>query len=104
MIALPLPFRADFDAAQLRPSARKTKKASQACRLLALVAVYDNVSRADAARIGGVTFQIVRDWVVKFNAQRPEGVIDRKAPGRLDDSHRAAAEPSCTRRRRDPQF
>jgi transposase len=35
----------------------------------------------------------VRDWVLRFNAQGPEGLIDRKAPGqpsRLNDEHRAA--------------
>jgi transposase len=40
-----------------------------------------------------VTLQIVRDWVVKFNAQGPDGLIDRKAPGqppRLNAAHRAA--------------
>jgi hypothetical protein len=31
--------------------------------------------------IGGVTRQIVRDWVVRFNAEGPEGLRDRKAPG-----------------------
>ena len=37
--------------------------------------------------------QVVRDWVVKFNAQGPDSLIDRKAPGqppRLNDAHRAA--------------
>jgi transposase len=33
-----------------------------------LAAVYDGASRSEAAEIGGVTLQIVRDWVVKFNA------------------------------------
>ena len=40
-----------------------------------------------------MTLQIVRDWVVKFNAHGPDGLIDRKAPGqpsRLNDRHRAA--------------
>jgi transposase len=40
-----------------------------------------------------VTLQIVRDWVVKFNANGPDGLIDRKAPGqkpRLNAEHRAA--------------
>ena len=61
--------------------------------LLALAAIYDGASRTEAAKIGGVTLQIVRDWVVKFNAQGPDGLIDRKAPGqppRLNDAHRAA--------------
>jgi transposase len=64
----------------------------QARRLLALAAVYDEATRTDAAKIGGVTLQIVRDWVVKFNAHDPTGLID-KAPGqpsRLNDTHRAA--------------
>jgi transposase len=61
--------------------------------LLALAAIYDGASRADAAEIGGVTRQIVRDWVLRFNAQGLDGLVDRKAPGqpsRLDDTHRAA--------------
>lgn len=28
------------------------------------------------------TLQIIRDWVIKFNALGPEGLIDRKPPGR----------------------
>ena len=46
-----------------------------------------------AAEIGGVTLQVVRDWVLRFNAHGPEGLIDRKAPGqpsRLNEAHRAA--------------
>jgi transposase len=43
---------------------------------------YDGGSRTEAARIGGVTLQIVRDWVVRFNAEGPAGLIDRKAPGK----------------------
>src|SRR4051812_12857376 len=37
-------------------------------------------TRTQAARIGGVTLQIVRDWVVKFNGSGADGLIDRKAP------------------------
>ncbi len=90
---MPLPLRADFGAPQLRSSARKTKDGPQARRLLALAAIYDGASRKEAAKIGGVTVQIVRDWVVKFNTGGPEGLIDKKAPGqasRLNDMHRAA--------------
>ncbi|MBO0145103.1 hypothetical protein JZX87_28625, partial [Agrobacterium sp. Ap1] len=35
--------------------------------LLALASIYDGGSRGDAARLGSVTVQIVRDWVVRFN-------------------------------------
>jgi transposase len=90
---MPIPLRSDFDASQLRTLARKTKNAPQARRLLALAAIYEDASRTEAARIGGVTLQIVRDWVVKFNAYGPEGLIDRKPPGqppRLTQEHRAA--------------
>ena len=76
-----LPLRADFDASQLRAAAKKTKNGPQARRLLALAAIYDGGTRTEAAVIGGVTSQIVRDWVVKLNADGPEGLLDRKAPG-----------------------
>jgi transposase len=90
---MPIPLRADFDARMMRAAAKRSKDAPQARRLLALAAIYDGATRSDAAKIGGVTLQIVRDWVVKFNVQGPQGLIDRKPPGqpsRLDDTHRAA--------------
>jgi len=90
---MPIPLRADFEGSQLRAAARKAKDGPQTRRLLALAAIYDGASRTEAAKIGGVTLQIVRDWVVKFNAHGPDGLIDRKAPGqpsRLNDRHRAA--------------
>jgi len=90
---MPIPLRLDFDAAKVRSAARKSKDGAQARRLLALAVIYEGEPRKEAARIGGVTPQIVRDWVVKFNAQGPAGLIDRKAPGqpsRLNATHRAA--------------
>ena len=83
----------DFDAAGLRAAARGSGDAGQARRLLALAAIYDGASRTEAAKIGGVTLQIVRDWVLRFNADGPAGLIDRKAPGQpplLDTEKRAA--------------
>jgi transposase len=76
-----------------RSVAKKTRDAAQARRLLALAAIYDGATRTEAAKIGDVTLQIVRDWVVKFNAHGPDGLIDRKAPGqppKLNGAHRAA--------------
>jgi transposase len=89
----PLPLRPDYDAPALRVAARRSTDAGQARRLLALAAIYDGASRTQAARIGTVTLQIVRDWVVRFNAAGPEGLVDRRPPGsvpRLTDAHRAA--------------
>ena len=48
---------------------------------LALAVIYDGGSRTEAAEVGGVTLQVVRDWVLRFNAHGPDGLIDRKAPG-----------------------
>src|SRR5207244_8490183 len=90
---MPIPLRGDFDAPRLRAIARGTKDAAQTRRLLALAAVYDGARRTDAAAIGGVTLQIVRDWVIKFNAHGPDGLIARKAPGqppKRNKAHRAA--------------
>ena len=88
-----IPLRSDFDAVAVRSWAKKSKDGPQARRLLALAAIYEGASRTEAAKIGGVTLQIVRDWVVKFNANGPAGLIDPKAPGqppRLNDAQRAA--------------
>ena len=62
-MSVPLPLRRDFDAPQLRGLAKKTKDGPQARRLLALAAVYDGATRTEAAKIGGVGLQIIRDWV-----------------------------------------
>src|ERR1700716_112338 len=48
---------------------------------VALAEVYAGGSRSDAARIGGVGLQIVRDWVLRFNAEGPDGLLNGKAPG-----------------------
>ena len=89
----PLSLRSDYDARALRVAARQSRDAAQARRLLALAAIYDGASRTEAARIGTVTLQIVRDWVVRLNTAGPAGLVDRKPPGsppRLTDAHRAA--------------
>src|SRR6478752_5012841 len=93
MFVMPVSLRTDFDAVACRLAAKRSKDGPQARRLLTLAAIYEGASRSEAARIGGVTVQIVRDWVVKFNSRGPEGLIDRKAPGRpprLNAEHRAA--------------
>ena len=86
-------LRGDYSAGALRAAAKRSKDGAQTRRLLALAAIYDGATRTEAAKIGGVTLQVVRDWVVRFNAQGPDGLIDRKAPGqrpRLNEAHRAA--------------
>jgi len=86
-------LRDDFDGPGLRRLAKATKDAGQSRRLLALAEIYDGGARSDAARIGGVGLQVIRDWVLRFNAGGANELIDRKAPGqppKLDDGQRQA--------------
>src|SRR6202790_3279468 len=76
-MAAAIGVRGDYDAARLR----------------ALAAIYDGGSRTEAARIGGVGLQTVRDWVLAFNAEGPPGLVNGKAPGNaplLAEAHRQA--------------
>lgn len=89
----PIALRPDYDATQLRRIARESEDADQVRRLLALAVIYDGCGRTEAAEVGGVGLQVVRDWVLRFNAHGPDGLVARKAPGqpsRLNDEHRAA--------------
>jgi transposase len=86
-----LALRGDFTAADLKRLARESRDAGQTRRLLALAVIYDGESRAAAAETGGVGRQIVRDWVERFNAEAPDGLVSRKPPGnpsKLNDAHR----------------
>jgi len=86
-------LRTDFDGEKLRLLARQTNDANQARRLLALASIYDGGSRSDAARLGSVSLQIVRDWVIRFNDRGPDGLVNGKAPGKsslLNDDQRSA--------------
>src|SRR5476649_2686799 len=86
-------LRRDFDASRLRSLAKKTKDGPQARRLLALAAIYDGATRTEAAKIGGVGLQIIRDWVVRFNARGADGLLNGKSPGqpsKLNDAQRQA--------------
>jgi transposase len=86
-------LRGDFDASRLRSLAKKTKDGPQARRLLALAAIYDGAQRTEAAKIGGVGLQIIRDWVLRFNARGADGLLNGKSPGqpsKLNDVQRQA--------------
>lgn len=76
-----IPLRSDYDADDLRALARSTDDAKRARRLLALSLVYDGADRSAAARHGGVSLQTIRDWVLRFNAEGPDGLRDGTSPG-----------------------
>ena len=71
----------DFDEVGLRRLARLSGDANQLRRLLALAMIYDGGARHAVAQVGGVGLQTVRDWVLRFNASGPDGLLDGKAPG-----------------------
>ena len=84
--------RSDCNSEDLHRFARHCGDADQVRRVLAIALILDGGSRSDAARMAGVTLQIVRDWVLRFNEGGPEALVTRKAPGPasiLNDEQRA---------------
>ncbi len=80
-MAAPIALRDDYDGASLRRLARSSDDANQTRRLLALGVIYDGGLRGVAAEVGGVGPQVIRDWVLRFNARGPAGLIDVTHPG-----------------------
>ena len=74
-------LRTDYSASELRRLAARSKHANQSRRLLSLAAVLDGASREDAARIGGMDRQTLRDWVHRFNSEGPDGLKDIRSKG-----------------------
>src|SRR5215210_228341 len=74
-------MRSDFSAGELRRLAATTQNANQSRRLLSLAAVLDGMSRAQAARIGGMDRQTLRDWIHRFNQRGPDGLTDTWSKG-----------------------
>lgn len=87
-----VPVRTDYTAGEVRRVAKRVKDAAQARRLLAIAAVLDGASRTEAAEIGGMDRQTLRDWVIRFNEEGPEGLVNIPSPGvppKLEAAHRA---------------
>ena len=84
--------KTDYSGAEVRRLAKRTKDAAQARRLLAVAAILDGASREEAAKTGGMDRQTLRDWVIRFNEQGPDGLINIASPGapaKLDEEHKA---------------
>ena len=73
--------RTDLSASGLRRLAAATKHANQSRRLLSIAAVLDGMNRTEAARIGGMDRQTLRDWVHRFNEHGPDGLRDTWSKG-----------------------
>ncbi len=74
-------LREDVTEDQLLREARAARDPQQAKRLLALAAVRRGESREEAARIGGMTRQTLRDWVHRYNKGGAEGLLNIPSPG-----------------------
>ena len=85
-------LRTDYPAAELRRLAKSSKDSNQSRRLLSLAAVLDGMDRGEAARIGGMDRQTLRDWAHRFNACGPDGLLD---------SHGGGVEPRLSRAQKD---
>ncbi len=81
-MAVAVRLREDYSADDLRGLASKARHGAQTRRLVALAAIADGQSRDEAAAIGLMDRQTLRDWVIRFNAEGPVGLIDRSSPGR----------------------
>ena len=77
-MAAAIRVREDYTAARLRELAKRSDDADQTRRLLALAVIYEGGSRTEAGKIGGVGRQTVRDWVLAFNEEGPDGLINGK--------------------------
>ncbi len=75
-------IRDDYSGDELRRLASTARDGAQARRLMALAGIADGKSRAEAAAIGLMQAQTLRDWVIRFNEKGPDGLINRKPPGR----------------------
>ncbi len=75
-------LRDDYDSLELRRLAKASRDPRQVCRFLALGAVYDGMNRTEAAKVGGMDRQTLRDWAHRFNEEGPEGLKHRSGAGR----------------------
>src|SRR5260221_3952353 len=76
-----IPVRTDYTAGEVRRFAQRAKDAAQARRLLAIAAVLDGASREEAATIGGMERQTLRDWLIRVNEHGADGLIRMPSQG-----------------------
>jgi transposase len=77
-----LAIRRDLSATELRRLVRHEPNRRAAMRLLAIANALDGLSRAEAARLAGMERQALRDAVLRYNAEGPDGLRDRPRSGR----------------------
>ena len=78
----PIDVRSDYSPQRLREIAGTLKDRSHARRLKAIAAILEGTNRTEAAKIGGMERQTLRDWVHRFNSLGPDGLKNLSSPGR----------------------
>ncbi|PZN93903.1 MAG: hypothetical protein DCF30_21100 [Hyphomicrobiales bacterium] len=92
-MAAAVKLRTDYSAFDLRRLAAGSRHANQSRRLLSLAAVLDGMDREQAARIGGMDRQTLRDWVHRFNEGGPDGLKDIRSKGHRPGSRSISSPP-----------
>ena len=69
-------LRTDFDALTVRSIAERLIGTAAGTAASGGGGDFDGATRTEAAKIGGVTAQTVRDWVMRFNVYGLEGLIN----------------------------
>ncbi len=73
----------DYSADDLKKLAGQSKDARHVRRLLMIASILEGAKRHEAAKIGDIGVQTLRDWVIRYNAKGPDGLLDKKHPGRV---------------------
>jgi transposase len=76
-----LRIRDDLSADELRRRARAEGDGRVAARMFAIAHALDGMRREQAARLAGMDRQVLRDWVVRYNAEGVAGLHNRPLPG-----------------------
>lgn len=77
-----LTIRKDRTPVMLRKLAKSEEGARVARRMLAIANALDGMSRAAAAQAAGMDRQTLRDWVIRYNEDGIDGLLDRWGSGR----------------------
>ena len=90
-----IPLRTDYTAGEVRRFAKRAKDAAQARACWRLRPCSTGRRGRRRPKIGEMDRQTLRDWVIRFNEQGPDGLINIRSPGvppKVDDTHRRSSE------------
>ncbi len=74
--------RRDYTSAELRALSARCADGAQVRRILAIAMVLEGRPRTEAAELGGMDRQTLRDWVHRYNADGLSGLKSRRGSGR----------------------